>query len=146
MDDQDRTADLEGTGVEDENAAAMNPSDEAAPVPTRLRETLDQAMQRAREELTHGRDVVREYEERYHGSRSRLQAADDDGVYGTPMPSKAKRYMPAEVDQNERKWAALAHASTLLTALVGLSTGGAGVLLTMFVPFAIYLAFRKRSE
>ena len=47
---------------------------------------------------------------------------------------------------NERTWAALAHASVLLTFVLGVSTGGLAVLLAVLVPLAIWLAFRDRSR
>src|SRR5690606_39236157 len=58
-------------------------------------------------------------------------------------PAKSKRW---DVDRNERRWAALAHASTLLTAAVALPSFGSGALLTIFIPLLIYLAFRNRSD
>ena len=103
------------------------------------------------------RDVVREYEDRYYGSR-RLEAppepADDlrtdSGTWGAPawskVPGKTKRKTKSAVSDNERKWAALAHGSTLLTALTLIFTAGVGTLITMFVPLLIYFSFRKRSE
>ena len=47
---------------------------------------------------------------------------------------------------NERTWAALAHASVLLTFALGLSSGGVAVFLAVLVPLAIWLAFRDRSR
>jgi uncharacterized Tic20 family protein len=47
---------------------------------------------------------------------------------------------------NERTWAALAHASVLLTFVLGVSTGGLAVLLAVLVPLTIWLAFRDRSR
>jgi uncharacterized Tic20 family protein len=47
---------------------------------------------------------------------------------------------------NERTWAALAHASILLTFALGVSTGGVAVVLAALVPLAIWLAFRDRSR
>jgi uncharacterized Tic20 family protein len=47
---------------------------------------------------------------------------------------------------NERTWAALAHASILLTFALGVSTGGVAVVLTALVPLAIWLAFRDKSR
>jgi uncharacterized Tic20 family protein len=47
---------------------------------------------------------------------------------------------------SERTWAALAHASVLLTFVLGVSTGGLAVLLAVLVPLAIWLAFRDRSR
>jgi hypothetical protein len=46
----------------------------------------------------------------------------------------------------ERTWAALAHASVLLTFALGVSTGGLAVLATALAPLAIWLAFRDKSR
>jgi uncharacterized Tic20 family protein len=46
----------------------------------------------------------------------------------------------------ERNWAAMAHASTLLSIVAGLGTGGLGSLLLVLIPLGIYLAFRERSR
>ena len=47
---------------------------------------------------------------------------------------------------NERIWAALAHASVLLTFALGISSGGLAVILGALVPLVIWLAFRDRSR
>jgi uncharacterized Tic20 family protein len=47
---------------------------------------------------------------------------------------------------NERTWAALAHASVLLTFALGVSTGGLAVFVAALVPLIIWLAFRDRSS
>lgn len=47
---------------------------------------------------------------------------------------------------NERIWAALAHASVLLTFVLAVSTGGLAVILGALVPLVIWLAFRDRSR
>jgi uncharacterized Tic20 family protein len=47
---------------------------------------------------------------------------------------------------SERTWAALAHASILLTFALGVSTGGVAVVLAALVPLAIWLAFRDKSH
>ncbi|MCD4686181.1 MAG: DUF4870 domain-containing protein [Anaerolineae bacterium] len=133
------------------------PHDEgdAVPVPFRVRDAIGDMRQRLRDGAPPNDDaVVREYEARYHGNApdgpSRLEAPPEQGN----LPPGRARYAPkpkrmidpVEVDANERKWAALAHASTLLTALVALLSFGLGALLTMLAPLFIYFAFRKRSE
>jgi uncharacterized Tic20 family protein len=146
MDDQDRTADVGEQGVTNQNPADENTTGEGVPIPSGIRSAVDDIRQRAQDDTNRGEDVIREYEERYSGARprrSRLELPFEEPA-GTFMPAKAKRR--ADVDVNERKWAALAHSSTLLTALVGLASGGAGVLITIFIPLFIYFAFRKRSE
>lgn len=146
MDDGDQVT---GNGTPDNVPAEHRVEGEGVPVPSRIRDAVERARQRVGENMAASRDVVREYEERYHGrARQRLSGESaGEEVSGVYVPTKPKRWHdPASVDENERKWAALAHASTLLTALVGLITGGVGVLITMFVPLLIYFAFRKRSE
>lgn len=140
MDDQDRINNLEDTPPTDAPAEG-----EGVPIPSRIREAVDDVKQRIKDEIRQERDVVEEYEARYYSSRNRLEAFEENDI--PPSRRKAKRRNKnVNVDENERKWAALAHASTLLTALVGLGSAGAGVLLTMLVPLFIYFAFRKRSE
>ncbi len=46
----------------------------------------------------------------------------------------------------ERNWAAVAHASTLITVIVGLATFGLGSILLALIPLGIYLAFRDKSR
>jgi uncharacterized Tic20 family protein len=145
MDDPNRVIDPGEEG-------GKNAEGEGVPIPSRIREAVDDVRNRIREEMSQGRDVVEEYEERYHGwNRSRLETPAAGGEAASSeevrVPQKVKRWHdPASVSQNERKWAALAHGSTLLTALVALGSGGLGVLLTMFIPLFIYFSFRKRSE
>jgi uncharacterized Tic20 family protein len=146
MDDQDR---ITGPVDEDENPTA-DQEGEGEPIPSRIREAVAGVRDRIQEENP-DRDVVKEYEERYYG-RKRLETPppDSDSSRSEPVHvprKKAKRiYDPVSVSDNERKWAAIAHSSTLLTALLGILSGGALVLLTMFVPLFIYFSFRKRSE
>jgi uncharacterized Tic20 family protein len=52
----------------------------------------------------------------------------------------------ADLLANERTWAALAHASVLLTFALGVSTGGLAVIVAALVPLIIWLAFRDRSR
>lgn len=47
---------------------------------------------------------------------------------------------------NERTWAALAHASVLLTFILGIASGGLVVIFAVFVPLIIWLAFRDKSR
>lgn len=142
MDEVNRTPD----GQPDDVAGQAPPPEtgadnEAAPVPARLRAAMDELEQRVNADDD---AIVREYEARYFGTEERLAEAAEPSV---PAPvrrsAKSKRW---DVDRNERRWAALAHASTLLTAAVALPSFGAGTLLTIFVPLLIYLAFRNKSD
>jgi uncharacterized Tic20 family protein len=83
-----------------------------------------------------GDNVVREYEQRYSAARepkAKIKA----------MP---RSYSTAHVSEEERMWAAAAHASAWLTLLGGIVTIGAIIPLSIFVPLAIYFVFRKKSD
>jgi len=61
---------------------------------------------------------------------------------GTALAARGEESPPT----NERIWAALAHASILLTFILGVSTGGLAVVVGALVPLIIWLAFRDRSR
>jgi uncharacterized Tic20 family protein len=48
--------------------------------------------------------------------------------------------------REEMTWAAVAHASILVTLLLGLITGGLGAILGVFVPAIIWYTHREKSE
>jgi uncharacterized Tic20 family protein len=48
--------------------------------------------------------------------------------------------------REEMNWAALAHASVLVTLLVGIVTGGLGAILGVIIPAVIWYAYRDKSE
>ncbi len=128
----------------------QNVQGDGEPIPSQIRDAVSDIRQRLGSDAPDD-DIVQEYEARYYGTgRARLEEpphATQEPPSGVIMPPKPKRmFDPVEVDQNERKWATLAHASTLITALFALPSGGLLVLLTMFAPLMIYFAFRKRSE
>lgn len=50
------------------------------------------------------------------------------------------------VTDQERNWAAIAHASTLLSIVVGLATGGLGSIFLALIPLGIFVAFREKSR
>jgi len=148
MDDHDQI-----TGTNENNLPPNDeqPEGEGVPIPSRIRDAVNNVRQRVKEEAERGRDIVKEYEQRYQGHRLESPPDESEEITGTPpgayVPQKLKRmHDPASIDENERKWAALAHGSTLLTALVAMASGGLGVLLTILVPLFIYFSFRKRSE
>jgi uncharacterized Tic20 family protein len=64
----------------------------------------------------------------------------ETSVVATSQPTQARP------TANERTWAALAHASVLLTFALGVSTGGLAVVVAALVPLGIWLAFRDRSR
>jgi hypothetical protein len=59
---------------------------------------------------------------------------------------KSVQLVNAATTSEERTLAALAHASTFLTLLVGVPTLGLGGILFAFIPFVIYLSYKDRSR
>jgi len=53
---------------------------------------------------------------------------------------------PPATSDDERAWAAIAHASALVTVLFGVLTGGALCLVGPIVPLVIWLVFREKSK
>jgi uncharacterized Tic20 family protein len=81
---------------------------------------------------TQENDVVREYEERYYEPRK--------------PKAKPRSYSTMNLTDEERQWAAVAHASIWLTLVGGLFTAGFIVPLSIFTPLVIYFMYRKRSD
>lgn len=54
--------------------------------------------------------------------------------------------IPTVSSGDDRAWAAIAHASALVTVLFGILTGGALCLVGPIVPLVIWLVFRERSR
>lgn len=80
------------------------------------------------------RDVVREYEHRYNPPRKpRTQ-------------SIPRSYSTMHVTDDERVWAAVAHASVWVTFITGFLTAGFSVPLSIFVPLVIYFLYRNKSD
>lgn len=76
--------------------------------------------------------IVQEYESRY-----------------TPNPKRKtlpRSYSTLRVSDEEKLWAAVAHASVWVTFLTGFVTMGFGVPVAIFIPLVIYLMYRKRSD
>lgn len=84
---------------------------------------------------------------------------DDDEVvqeyaqrYAAPREPRAKRkelprsYSTSRVSDEERLWAAVAHASVWVTMLGGIFTIGAIIPVSIFVPLVIYFLFRRSSD
>lgn len=145
-------------------------------IPVRIvsRDTASQPEGTEKARILEGDDseaVVREYERRY-GNRQEAANVYAEGGYqekrkndqsiwdsmvGTvrrrsksfKMPPRHRYPMKpasADVSDDDRLWAAIAHGSALLTFIVLVTTGGIGVFLSVLVPMAIYFAFRNRSE
>lgn len=113
-------------------------------------------------------DLVKEYEARYSAVREKDRLSSDsmlpqepsepkigsraveDIWADMPLPSSKPKPRSAPIftgaTEQERTWAALAHASMVLTVMLGLFSGGFLAVMTIFIPLGIYFAFRQRSE
>jgi uncharacterized Tic20 family protein len=80
--------------------------------------------------------VVKEYEERYYAPRKSKPNLRD----------RPRSYSTVRVTDDERLWAAVAHASAALTFISAILTAGFSVPISIFVPLVIYLIFRKQSD
>ncbi|MBZ0290362.1 MAG: DUF4870 domain-containing protein [Anaerolineae bacterium] len=89
---------------------------------------LSSSAVRSEEEEAGG--VVREYQERYYGSRKAIP----------------RSYSTLHVSDDERLWAAVAHVSAVFTFVSAVMTAGFSVPISIFVPLVIYLMFRKQSD
>lgn len=63
-----------------------------------------------------------------------------------PRHKRAPRPIKGEIGQDERFWATMSHASALLTVTAVFASFGVAALVTLFVPLAIYLYYRNKSE
>ncbi|HVO42253.1 MAG TPA: DUF4870 domain-containing protein [Aggregatilineales bacterium] len=107
--------------------------------------------------------MVHEYEDKYASiRRQRIELPEEPELHDEEKPKndwKKFRFglrkmshdlrpssISATTTEEERLWATIAHVSALVTLLIGVPTGGIAALLTLFIPLAIYFAFRNRSE
>ena len=133
------------------------PASHSTPIPVQVepdpRAAVEDALNRANEAAYASDDVVREYEEKYYGETEtndkRKRAEDLAGQVKERLSGydwQPHAYATSGLTDEEKLWAALAHASFVLTLGLSMISGGLGALLLVFVPLAIYLAFRDRSE
>ncbi|MFC2023324.1 DUF4870 domain-containing protein [Chloroflexota bacterium] len=66
----------------------------------------------------------------------------ENGVAVMAVPSRTHLGLTRE----EMNWAAVAHASIVLTLLLGIVTSGLGAILGVFVPAIIWYTYREKSE
>jgi uncharacterized Tic20 family protein len=95
--------------------------------------------------------LVREYEEKYNGFRAAesgqvSDTANGKAKYAPPPKPKRVTVIGANVSDDERMWAAIAHGSAVLTLILGLMSAGVISLFTLFIPLGIYFTYRHRSE
>ncbi|NJL93281.1 MAG: DUF4870 domain-containing protein [Anaerolineae bacterium] len=124
-------------------------------IPVQVRDQVRESIRRAAQ----SRDLAAEYKAIYHSEESYadplnkpLRAAEGNsgwaGKLKLPPQHRTRPVvpLPANLSDNERLWAALAHGSTVITIAVGVATGGIATLFALLIPLGIYLAFRQRSE
>ncbi len=78
--------------------------------------------------------VVEEYEQRYRPEPRRKRKA------------KPRSYSTWRISDEDKLWAAVAHGSVWITFLLSAPTSGVSLPFVVFVPLAIYLLFRDRSD
>ncbi len=88
--------------------------------------------------------VVREYQTRYYGEQAPLD--DLPRVDQRKQRDTPRSYSTLRVSDDDRLWAAVAHASAWLSLLAGLFSAGTLLPITIFVPLAIYFVFRRKSD
>jgi uncharacterized Tic20 family protein len=122
---------------EETNQQTENPAEDSERVSRLATPPVEPSLPRT--ETTAGDDegerVVNEYEQRYR--------ADSEKPKRREMP---RSYSTLRVTDEEKLWAAVAHASVWLTLVGGLLSLGTIVPVSVFVPLAIYFVFRRRSD
>lgn len=63
-----------------------------------------------------------------------------------PVGDVPRSYSTQHVSDDERLWAAIAHGSVWITLLGGIASIGMVLPISVFIPLAIYFAFRRRSD
>jgi uncharacterized Tic20 family protein len=72
-----------------------------------------------------------------------LEISPDEEQPPSALVSKGASYLG--LTRNEMTWAALAHASILVTLAIGLATGGLGAIVGVALPAVIWYAHRGKS-
>ena len=91
-------------------------------------------------------NTVREYERRYHGGDDIAVADEPEAKPRVAQKAKPRSYSTLRVSDEEKQWAAVAHASTWLTLVLGIFTAGVIVPVSVFIPLVIYFMFRNKSD
>jgi uncharacterized Tic20 family protein len=125
--------------------------EEGEAIPVRVRESVKESIKRAAadaeefeqlsQDLAQDDEAIAVVESKAKNEKKRRNTFKIPPQHRRPL-----RPDPIDLDENERTWAALAHASALLTMAVAIGTLGIGSLLTIFIPLAIYIYYREKSE
>lgn len=101
-------------------------------------------------DLGAGRGFAPSYEPLPHeplpGERKARRFDSIRNISDTWSTSVATRYRGAPPTDDERLWAAVAHASAWITLFGGIVSIGAILPVSVFIPLVIFFVFRKRSE
>ncbi len=98
--------------------------------------------------------TVREYEARYRAFDFEDDAEPSHQIGGEKQKRSSlgsrnfspRSYSTLRVSDEERMWAAAAHASAWITFLAGIFTFGTVIPLSIFIPLGIYFLFRRKSD
>jgi uncharacterized Tic20 family protein len=92
--------------------------------------------------------VTQKLEQGAEAPKPRSRRAETKKLAPEPEP-KEESAVPAPylgLTRQELSWAALAHASILVTVLLGMGTGGLGVIVGIAIPGIIWYVYRDKSE
>lgn len=108
------------------NTTTTEESSPGQEIPVRLRENIQAAVKRASDQdranrLTGGEDLA-------------------------DLPQYPLATVSPSIPDEEKTWAAVAHASTLFTVLLALSSAGIASLIGVAIPLLIYMQYRHKSE
>lgn len=128
--------------MEDRNNITQETDDEMVPV--QVKNAIRSSMREVAQE------VAAEEKAKNDNTMPEGNAEADDSairrMMKIPPAHRNKRHShPYETTDEERLWAAIAHASYVLTLAVGITTG-VGAFVTIFVPVVIYMLYRNKSE
>jgi uncharacterized Tic20 family protein len=124
--------------------------EEGEAIPVTVRESVKESIKRAAADAEEfeqlSQDLAQEDESAVRVVKTKNEKKRRNTFKIPPQHRRPLRPDPIDLDENERTWAALAHASALLTMAVAIGTVGIGSLLTIFIPLAIYIYYREKSE
>jgi uncharacterized Tic20 family protein len=109
---------------------------------------MSEVEEKAAESLEKPKAVTQKLEQGAEAPKPRSRRAETKKLTPEPEPTE-EAAVPAPylgLTRQELSWAALAHASILVTVLLGMGTGGLGVVLGIAIPGIIWYVYRDKSE
>jgi uncharacterized Tic20 family protein len=104
---------------------------------------LDMEVQIMSEEVKNPKETVEEDTPVAEEGLVEVEKAPEAAAEPTEAPEPEPRTVPTRDDLTV---AALAHASILITFLIGVGSGGLGAILGVLIPLAIWYSYREKSE